>query len=262
MRRTQGNWSIWVAAVAGAVAADLGFALRQLWLEPRAHNGDLVWWLDLPLGAVPYGLLMLALCVPALAAARMGPPPWAFVVRPGRFVAPPALWLRVISVEAAVAAWGMVPVIMLSWRIVAPGDSLRVPGVTGVLLALAATVIAWRVRRRTVTLTPEGLTVREVWDTEITQPWDQAASELVADPRSLRWIDARFLTRVVDHYWADPTHRAAIGTAEEHQRLTELLGPRTPSVTRTRSVTRPVPAPWIDDAACCPPSGCLEVLAL
>jgi hypothetical protein len=224
MQRTPGGWWIWGAAVAGAAVVDLAFALRQLWLQPRVSGGDLVWWLDLPLNAVTWALLMLAAFLPMGLAARMAPPPRAFVVTPGRFVVPPAPWLRVVSTEAALAAWGVVPVFLLSWQIVAPGDSLAVPGVLVVLFALSATVIAGRVWRRTVTLTPEGLAVREVWDAEVMLPWDRAASSLVADPRSLRWIDARFLAGAVDHYWAEPAHRGAIGTPEEHLRLSALLG--------------------------------------
>lgn len=97
-------------------------------------------------------------------------------------------------------------------------------------MGLTATVLAWRVHRRTVSLTPEGLTVREVWGAAVTLPWDRATSELVADPNSLRWIDARFMARAVDHYWADPAHRAAIGTPEEHDRLTALLSDPAPAV--------------------------------
>ncbi|WP_327011075.1 hypothetical protein OHA72_29680 [Dactylosporangium sp. NBC_01737] len=223
MRRTVPSWRIWVVAAVGAAVIDLTLALRQLWLEPRAHDHELVWWLDLPLSLFSAVPLLLAIHLPMRAAGRFRPSPQAFFVLPGQFVAPPAPWLRVVATQVALAAWGGVPVVVLSWQIVVPGASPWPPAFFGVLAGLLATVIAWRVHHREVTLTPEGLTVREVWDTEVTLPWDRAASELVADPRSLRWVDARFLARVVDHYWAEPAHRPAIGTPEEHRRLTALL---------------------------------------
>ncbi|MEV4508424.1 hypothetical protein AB0K00_05645 [Dactylosporangium sp. NPDC049525] len=223
MRRPSASWRIWATTVVSAATVDLVFAFRQLWLQPRADAGDLVRWLDLPLDLLASGVFALAAYLPLRMARRYAPPPPAFLVMPGRFVAPPAPWLRVVTTQVALATWGAVPVFLLSWQLVAPDSTLRVPGTFAVLASLLATVVAWRSWRRTVTLTPDALIVREVWDTEVELPWSRAASELVADPRSLRWIDARFLARAVDHYWAEPAHRAAIGTPEEHQRLTALL---------------------------------------
>jgi hypothetical protein len=235
MRRAQVSWLIWVMATVGAAVLDLTFAFRQLWLQPRSQAGDIPWW-HLALELVTWPLMSAAVYIP-IGLTRALPSPPAFVVLPGRFVAPPAPWLRFVATLAALTAWGAVPVLMVGWQAVAPGDSLKVPAVFGVLLALAATVIAGRVWRRTVVLTPEGLTVREVWDTDVELPWDRAASELVADPRSLRWIDARFLARAVDHYWARPAHRAAIGTPEEHRRLTQVLADPDPEPSATPSGT-------------------------
>jgi hypothetical protein len=231
MRRTVPNRRLWVVAAVGAAIIDLTFAIRQLWLEPRAHDHRLVWWLDLPLSLFSAVPLLLAIHLPMRAAGRFEPSPQAFVVLPGQFVAPPAPWLRVVTVQGALTAWGAVPVFVLSWQIAMPGASPWVPATLGVLAGLMATMVAWRVHHRTVTLTPEGLTVREIWDTEVTLPWDRAASELVADPHALRWVDARFLSRAVDHYWADPAHRPEIGTPAEHARLTTLLSApgRTPT---------------------------------
>ena len=70
---------------------------------------------------------MLAAFLPMGLAARVAPPPRAFVVTPGRFVVPPGAVLRVVSTEAALAAWGLPRVPLVADRRV--GDGQAAPGV-------------------------------------------------------------------------------------------------------------------------------------
>jgi hypothetical protein len=120
MRRAPASWRIWALAVGGAAGLDLTFAFWQLWLQPHEDAGDLARWLDLPLDLLSSAVFGAAMFLPLRLTRRFAPSPPALFVLPGRFVAPPAPWLRVAATEAALAIWGGVPVLLLSWQILAP----------------------------------------------------------------------------------------------------------------------------------------------
>ncbi|WP_432842532.1 hypothetical protein [Dactylosporangium sp. CA-092794] len=214
---------VWGLAAAGAVLLDLLLGWRQLWLQPHLDAHDLPRWQTGLLQVAAIAALWIAIGIPTALAPGPERQPQGFLVRPGKFVAPAAARIRVSVTMVALALWGLVPFLVESIGRYLPQWSPWVAIAAGAVLASAATAVAARIWARKVLLTPETLIVRGTIEPEVALPWDTATPEAVAARPAWRGVNAEFLARAIEHYREHPEHRRAIGTPEEHARLTALL---------------------------------------
>jgi hypothetical protein len=107
-------------------------------------------------------------------------------------------------------------------------------GVFAVIAIALAVLAAWR--RPSLSLTPQGVVrfgpqgCRQTTWEEIGLPvtvtrLGQTLSWGDSEKASVRWFttEAAFIAAAITHYRVHPEHRAAIGTPEEHQRLSRAL---------------------------------------
>ncbi|GIF75608.1 hypothetical protein [Asanoa siamensis] len=214
-------------------------------------------WPGLVIAMLPSTAFLVAVTVLWVRQSRGPARTVGFVVDRGAFrtrVTAEAVWWPAVI---TVAFTGMVVSLLRStWDEEDPAWQLDVVdiavtavlGVAAVLL-LATQLVNLLTGRPGVELTPAGVTVGSPFG-HLTVPWEglRPGYPLRPAPRDamlslavarkdltrrrglgtvfLRWIDVNplFLTDVIRYYVDHPEHRAAIGTTEEHDRLTTSLG--------------------------------------
>ncbi|GAA3455547.1 PH domain-containing protein [Dactylosporangium matsuzakiense] len=194
--------AVFVALVATKTAVDEGHL--TFW-----------WWAPAALLLPAVGTVLPFVALPG--------PGRAFVVRPGRFVAPPAPAVVATATAPVLAILGLTPVMLWQKRV----DPIDVPDawiVAGIGLSAAGlAVLTFRCWRSTVVLDPAGVTVRSVFASPDFAPWEAIRAGRIGGPDQLRGVEVGFIEAAISHYRDHPGYRAAIGARAEHDRLLAVL---------------------------------------